>query len=176
MRTTILGLIIILFLSGTASGDPSKSDQNALQTPASVIDHFLYAIWEDLKCGNDGVILCMLKVPHYDFEDNVVKFMFEDSELKEKKFTKIPDKKTIEELLKLQVDSAKNLLGCAYKYLPIRYKWPNESFDEKQFRDELSKRTVIQGKIQISNMVYYGILDNYGNFDFKESDLNKDLK
>ena len=164
VRYFISLLLSIFLVCGIAYADPSRPIAKAMETPVSVFDMFLYEISERFSDELYRV--------RYDFTDNLITIEFTiNKDHSTVKGFKEANEEQRKKILTKAVDSFGILLKLTINNFQIRHGWQAEDFLEQEFRDEVSKRTVISVTLddyEKDPVVFYTAKkDHHGNITYK---------
>ncbi|WP_194868958.1 hypothetical protein [Pseudoalteromonas sp. PPB1] len=191
-------LFVFVFLSNQSYAEPSKFIAQAMTAPASVFDLFLFKIEEQSKCyrgwfGNsktkDHETPCLTTLK-YNFDENIIKMNFFVGDVNEKMIGfKASNDKDKEAILRNVLSDLASTLGVEkneysglklgmIQMTSIRNGWSRDEFDESNFKEEVTKRTVITVTANIEDgFIYKAIRNHHGKvrFEKKRSHLKQEL-
>ena len=168
----IVGAMVLIFLLlGTAYGDPSEPIRKAMNTPASVFDVFLLALHQNEKCPGEADF-CMTNV-YYEFDDNLIymNYLLKKDSKTWKDFVS-KSKTNREAYLSERFSYLANLIVegnfSPIRFTRLRHGYKKEGFNEKEFKDEISKRTVVTVFAEADNKYYKAVRDHHGKINIEQ--------
>jgi hypothetical protein len=159
-----LTIVFSFLLFEIAYAKPSKPIAQAMNTPASVFDMFLFSIYSQLGCSacRQEEEYCIETI-HYDIHENLIKIEFRIENPSDR--IKKADEKQRKNFMITYLHLCANRLGLKSKITLVgttRYGWGTKSFNELKFREEVAKRTVISIRASVGTILYTATQDHLG--------------
>ena len=184
MKKIVVSTLMMLLIAGSVYAEPSKLINNAMSTPASVFDLFLYQL--ENKCNTTYVAGEGYAEVDYFFEDNLIGVFFYLSKPVEglKNDLINNDKKNIEKALRLRTDLYALQLGVikdqsvtkSFEDIKIRRGWEMKDFDEEKFKDEVKKRIILVVTTRSKDKIYVLKRSHDGEDQCNITDIHKPAK
>ncbi len=185
MKKIAVLILMMLLMAGSVYAEPSKPIAEAMNTPASSFDLYLYML--ENECNKNfllGEYKSFVSVS-YDFADNliIIDFHFDQSSQPYKDALEKDDKEKIEKLFRLAAKYFAIRLGLTeYKAAGIlsnissRIGYKGKDFDVKKFREEIIKRTFIMLSLASKEKYYLLKRNHHGEVFFTGTDHFKPTK
>lgn len=167
VKCLILAVALLFPVLGTAYGEPSRIIEKAMNTPASVFDVFLFEMQEHWEKYFESSYKAYYRYS-YSFVDNLLILRF--SLTAEPDDAPLPliegfiegSEKHKKEILAEAIGRLATQVAATIQDTPIRKGWSTNDFNEKEFREELVKRTVINMEVWHDSEAYMVVRDQYG--------------
>jgi hypothetical protein len=160
MKRIVISTLMMLLMAGSVYSKPSKPIADAIKTPISVFDMFLYDLENECAekiIGNQDIA----DVWYYPEENLIFIYLFLskrigtlDNSLENN------DKEKIEKHLRLLAKVYADQLGLQndgsgiIQNISIRKRFQTKDIDEKKFKEEIIKRTVLKLSVKSKEKLY----------------------